>query len=59
MWAFGLYISSVVVFLTGLYLLHVPQTWMMISALVMAGLGALCAVAHLKLRDEISEGSSS
>jgi hypothetical protein len=31
----------------------------MISALVMAGLGALCAVAHLKLRDEISEGSSS
>jgi hypothetical protein len=59
MWAFGLYIGSVFVFLTGLYLLHVPQSWMMLSALVMAGLGALCAVAHLKLRDETSESSSS
>jgi hypothetical protein len=56
MWAFGLYAVSATIFLTGLYLLHVPEIWIVIGALVIVALGGLCAISHLKTRGRSSEG---
>jgi positive regulator of sigma E activity len=57
--AFGLYIVGFVVFVAGLlyaeHLLHVPQTWVIVSALVILGLGVMSAVSHTKRRDPPSE----
>ena len=53
--AFGLYVIGFFVALAGLgygaYLLHVPQTWIGVGALVMVGLGIMSAVTHTKRRD--------
>jgi hypothetical protein len=53
--AFVLYVFGFFVLLGGLtygaYLLHVPQTWIGVGALVMIGLGVMSAVSHTKQRD--------
>jgi len=53
--AFVLYISGFVLLLGGLVyaavLLHVLQSWIIVGALVLIGLGVMSAVAHTKRRD--------
>lgn len=53
--AFALYVVGFFVLLAGLiygaYLLHVPQTWIMVGTLVVLGLGVMSAVSHTKQRD--------
>ena len=53
--AFMLYAIGFVVLLGGLiygaFLLHVPQTWIIVGALVIFGLGVMSAVSHTKQRD--------
>jgi hypothetical protein len=53
--AFTLYVLGFFVLLAGLgygaYLLHVPQTWIIVGALVMIGLGVMSAVSRTKQRD--------
>ena len=60
--AFALYVVGFVVFLAGVlyaeHLLHVPQTWVLVSALVILGLGVMSAVSHTKRRDPPSESPS-
>lgn len=57
--AFGLYVIGFIVLLGGLgygaYLLHVPQTWIVVGALVIVGIGIMSAVTHTKRRDPPSE----
>jgi hypothetical protein len=56
--AFALYVIGFVLVVVGLlyaeHLLHVPQTWMLVSALVLFGVGVMSAVAHTKRRDRPS-----
>jgi hypothetical protein len=53
--AFSLYVLGFVVLLGGLVygavIIHVPQTWIIVGALVLIGLGIMSAVAHTKQRD--------
>ncbi len=53
--AFMLYVFGFFVLLAGLgyaaYLLHVPQTWIIVGALVLIGMGIMSAVAHTKRKD--------
>jgi len=53
--AFMLYVFGFFVLLAGLgygaYLLHVPQTWILVGALILIGIGVMSAVAHTKRRD--------
>ena len=53
--SFALYVFGFVVALIGLaygaYLLHVPQTWIGVGALVLVGLGVMSAVTHTRRRD--------
>jgi uncharacterized membrane protein len=48
--AFMLYVFGFIVLLGGLlygaYLIHVPQTWIVVGALVLVGLGVMSAVSH-------------
>ena len=57
--AFALYVFGFIVFVAGVlyaeHLLHVPQTWVLVSGLVMVGLGVMTAVSHTKRRDPPSE----
>ena len=57
--AFALYVVGFVVFVGGVlfaeHLLHVPQTWVLVSGLVLVGLGVMSAVSHTKRRDPPSE----
>ncbi len=57
--AFALYVFGFIVFVAGVlyaeHLLHVPQTWVLVSGLVMLGLGVMTAVSHTKRRDPPSE----
>ena len=57
--AFGLYVIGFAILLGGLgygaYLLHVPQTWIIVGALVIVGLGVMSAVTRTKRRDPPSE----
>ena len=57
--AFSLYVFGFFVALAGLaygaYLLHVPQTWIGVGALIMIGLGLMSAVSHTKRRDGPAE----
>lgn len=59
MTAFGLYVLGFIVLLAGLiygaYLIHVPQTWIVVGALVICGLGIMSAVSHTKRRDPPAE----
>jgi predicted tellurium resistance membrane protein TerC len=60
--AFVLYAIGFLVFVGGvLYaetLLHVPQTWVLVTALVLIGIGVMSAVSHTKRRDPPSETPS-
>jgi hypothetical protein len=57
--AFALYVLGFIVLLGGLiyaaHLLHVPQAWIIVGALVVIGLGIMSAVARTKQRDPPSE----
>lgn len=57
--AFVLYVVGFFVLLGGLiygaYLIHVPQTWILVGTLVVLGLGIMSAVSHTKQRDPPSE----
>jgi positive regulator of sigma E activity len=54
--SFMLYILGIVVLLAGLIygavLLHVPQQWIVVGAIIVTGLGILSAVAHTRSRDK-------
>jgi hypothetical protein len=60
--AFVLYVAGFVILLGGLvygaFLLHVPQTWIGVGALVMIGLGIMMAVSRTKQRDTPKEPPS-
>lgn len=53
--SFGLYVLGFAIALVGLaygaYLVHVPQTWIGVGALVLIGLGVMSAVTHTRRRD--------
>jgi len=57
--AFALYVIGFVVLLGGLiygaYLIHIPQTWIIVGALVLIGIGIMSAVSHTKRRDPPAE----
>jgi len=57
--SFGLYVLGFAVLLGGLgygaYLLHVPQTWIIVGALIIVGIGIMSAVTRTKTRDPSSE----
>jgi positive regulator of sigma E activity len=57
--AFALYVLGFIVLLAGLiygaHLIHIPQTWIIVGALVMIGIGIMSAVSHTKRRDPPSE----
>jgi len=57
--AFGLYVIGFAILLGGLgygaYLLHVPQTWIIVGALIIVGIGVMSAVTRTKHRDPPSE----
>jgi hypothetical protein len=61
--AFMLYVGGFIVLLGGLIyaalLLHVPQTWIIVGALVLVGIGIMSAVSHTKHRDPPSEAPPS
>jgi hypothetical protein len=60
--AFTLYVAGFIVLLGGLgygaYLLHVPQTWILVGVLVMIGMGIMMAVSRTKQRDAPKEPPS-
>jgi uncharacterized membrane protein len=53
--AFMLYVLGFFVLLGGVgygaFLLHVPQTWIVVGALVLIGIGVMSAVSRTKQRD--------
>lgn len=53
--AFLLYVIGFIVFVAGIlyaeHLLHVPQTWVLVSGLVLVGVGVMSAVSSTKRRD--------
>ncbi len=57
--AFGLYVIGYIILMVGLiygaYLIHIPQTWIVVGALVMIGIGVMSAVSQTKRRDPPSE----
>jgi len=57
--AFMLYVVGFVILMAGLiygaFLIHVPQSWIIVGALVAVGLGVMSAVSHTKRRDPPSE----
>lgn len=54
--SFALYILGILVVLGGaIYgavLLHVPQQWIVVGSIIIAGLGILSAVVHTRSRDK-------
>jgi hypothetical protein len=57
--AFALYVLGFIILAGGLiygaFLLHVPQTWIIVGSLVVIGAGVMSAVSHTKRRDPPSE----
>jgi len=57
--AFMLYVIGFIVLLAGLIygavLIHIPQTWIIVGALVLVGIGIMSAVSQTKRRDPPSE----
>lgn len=53
--AFALYVLGFIILAAGLiygaFLLHVPQTWILVGALVVLGAGIMSAVSSTKRRD--------
>jgi len=60
--AFALYVIGFIVLLGGLiygaWLIHIPQTWIIVGALVLIGIGIMSAVSHTKRRDPPAEPPS-
>ncbi|MEO6173249.1 MAG: hypothetical protein ABIP02_09040 [Arenimonas sp.] len=54
--SFMLYIFGILVvlggFIYGAILLQVPQQWIVVSSIIIAGLGIISAVAHTRSRDK-------
>jgi len=54
--SFLLYIIGIIVLISGLmygaYLLNVPQQWVIVGAVVIAGLGILSGVARTRQKDK-------
>ena len=54
--SFMLYIIGIIVLISGLiygaYLLNVPQQWVVVGAVVIAGLGILSGVARTRQKDK-------
>ncbi|MGH8049048.1 MAG: hypothetical protein ACREPB_00125 [Arenimonas sp.] len=54
--SFALYLFGILVVLSGVIygaiLLHVPQQWIVVVSIIIAGLGVLSAVAHTRSRDK-------
>lgn len=59
MTAFALYVIGFIVLLAGLiygaWLVHIPQTWILVGALVLIGIGIMSAVSRTKRRDPPAE----
>lgn len=57
--AFMIYVFGFFVLLIGLiygaFLLHIPQVWIGVGALIVLGFGVMSAVSHTKRRDLPSE----
>ena len=57
--AFGLYVIGFLVLLCGLiyaaWLVHIPQTWIVVGTLIVVGIGVMSAVSHTKRRDPPAE----
>ena len=57
--AFALYVIGFFVLLAGLvyaaFLVHIPQTWIIVGALIVIGIGVMSAVSHTKRRDPPSQ----
>ena len=57
--AFALYVIGFFVLLAGLvyaaFLVHIPQTWIIVGTLIVLGFGVMAAVSHMKQRDPPSE----
>jgi uncharacterized membrane protein len=57
--SFALYVLGFAVLLGGVgygaYLLHVPNTWIVVGSLIIVGLGVMSAVTRTKQRDPPSE----
>ena len=57
--AFMLYVLGFIVLLAGLiygaHLIGIPQTWIVVGALVLIGLGIMSAVSRTKRRDPPAE----
>jgi hypothetical protein len=57
--AFGLYVIGFIILICGLiyaaFLVHVPQTWIIVGTLVIVGIGVMSAVSHTKRRDPPAE----
>ena len=53
--SFGLYVIGFIILAAGLiyaaWLVHVPQTWIIVGTLVVVGLGVMSAVSHTRRRD--------
>jgi len=53
--SFGLYFGGFVIVLIGLiygaHLMHIPQQWIVVGALVMVGLGVLTGVKNTRMKD--------
>jgi hypothetical protein len=53
--SFGLYLAGYVILIIGLalgaHLLHVPQHWIVVGVIVLAGLGIVSGVARTRQRD--------
>jgi len=60
--AFSLYVFGFFVLLGGLgygaHLLHVPNSWIVVGALIAVGLGVMSAVARTKRRDPPTDAPS-
>jgi hypothetical protein len=54
--SFMLYIVGIIVLISGLiygaYLLNVPQQWIVVGAVIVAGLGILSGVARTRSKDK-------
>jgi hypothetical protein len=57
--SFGLYVLGFAILLAGVgygaFLLHVPNTWIIVGSLVIVGIGVMSAVTRTKRRDPPSE----
>jgi hypothetical protein len=60
--AFGIYVIGFLLLAGGMiygaHLLHIPQTWIIVGALIVLGLGVMSAVSHTKRRDPPAEPPS-